>query len=439
VISTNNPPTDKTRGRCEPGSWRRHCTAGPRTLPAFLREKDLATTFRRSRVTRFVSAIVLGAFLLSPSLGTAQTIGGQLSTLLTEQRPGTPVFVPDPVAAAATFNTVAGLFAIELSTLPTAASSGGFVYRLNPSLGIVERASDGFGPFFTERLLRNSRGQSSVGLNYQFASFGSLQGANLRSGSFPTNAARSAGSAQPFSIDTLALELEAQTTTLFATYGITDRLAVGGTMPFMNVRFSGTRVRTTNGVSTLQSSQSGSATGIGDVNVQARYALVGDSVRGFSVGGDLKLATGKEENLLGAGDTAARAIGIGSWEEGQLAVYGNAGFGVGGASKEVFWNGAATIALTPRITVVGEVMGRWLADLSLVQDVYEPHPQVVGIETMRWLPAERGIHTTFLATGAKWNFGGSWLLSTNLLFRVTDAGLRARVTPAVSIDYAFDR
>jgi hypothetical protein len=29
-------------------------------------------------------------------------------------------------------------------------------------------------------------------------------------------------------------------------------------------------------------------------------------------------------------------------------------------------------------------------------------------------------------------------LNTNLLIRVTDAGLRARVTPAVSIDYAFE-
>jgi len=153
----------------------------------------------------------------------------------------------------------------------------------------------------------------------------------------------------------------------------------------------------------------------------------------------VKLPTGKEEDLLGSGETGARAIGIGSWEEGQLALYANGGVGVGGASKEVFWSGAATIAVTPRITVAGEVMGRWLADLSLVQDVYEPHPQMLGVETMRWLPAERGIHTTFLSAGAKWNFGGSWLLSTNLLIRVTDAGLRSRVTPAVSIDYAFER
>jgi hypothetical protein len=60
-----------------------------------------------------------------------------------------------------------------------------------------------------------------------------------------------------------------------------------------------------------------------------------------------------------------------------------------------------------------------------------------GVETMRWLTAGRGFTTTLVASGAKWNVSGSWLLNTNLLIRVTDGGLRARVTPAVSLDYDF--
>ena len=84
-------------------------------------------------------------------------------------------------------------------------------------------------------------------------------------------------------------------------------------------------------------------------------------------------------------------------------------------------------------------MGRRLSELNHVRDVYQPHPTVAGVETMRWLPTDPGIHTTFLVTGAKWNVAASWLLNTNVLIRLTDAGLRARVTPAFSIDYAFDR
>jgi len=343
------------------------------------------------------------------------------------------------VAADITRDTVAGLFTVELATLPVSASSGGFVYRLNRDLGLIERASDGFGPFFTERVLRNSRGQLSVGMSYQFARFSSLQGADLRSGTFPTNAARVTGASQPFSVDRLELELDSRTTTPFASYGVTDRFAVGLSVPISTVRFSGRRMRTVNAASALQSSQSGSATGLGDVTVNARYMLAGTGLRGVSVGGDVRFPTGSQQDLLGAGDMAGRVIGIGTWEEGHLGVHLNGGAGVGGISRELFWGAATTVAPTPRVTIVGEVTGRWLAELSHVSDVYQAHATQPGVETMRWLPADPGIHTIFLVAGAKWNLATSWLLNTNLLIRATDAGLRARVTPAISLDYAFER
>lgn len=385
-----------------------------------------------------VSFLICSLFaVLNPSAH-AQSIGAQLSALLTEQR-AVSDFVPDVEAANETFATVAGLFGVELATLPVSASSGGFVYRLNRDLGLVERASDGFGPFFTERVLRNSRGQVSLGISYQYARFSSLQGADLREGTFPTNAARFSGSGQPFSVDTLDLEMESRTTTPFATYGVTDRLAVGLAVPIATVRFSGVRNRTYNGATALQSSQAGSATGLGDMTVNARYMVVGTGLRGASVGADVRFPTGRAEDLLGAGDTTTRFLGIGTWEEGHLAVNVNGGFGFGGLSDEVFWGAATTLAPNPRVTIVGEVMGRWLSELSRVSDVYQPHPLLPGVETMRWLSLDPGIHTTFVVTGAKWNVGGTWLLNTNLLIRLTDAGLRARVTPAISLDYAFER
>jgi len=135
-----------------------------------------------------MSACVLFVLLLTAPSANAQSIVGQLGTLLTEQR-SAPVFVPDVQAAVATATTVAGLFSTELSNLPLA-SSGGFVYRLDPGLGVVSRVSDALGPFFTERVLRNSKGQWSVGLSFQGSEFSSLQGADLESGTFPTNAAR---------------------------------------------------------------------------------------------------------------------------------------------------------------------------------------------------------------------------------------------------------
>ena len=383
--------------------------------------------------------VLLLSFVTQTLPAHAQSLVGQLGTLLTEQRGSTPTLIPDLAAATATATTVAGLFSVELSTLPLASSSGGFVYRLDPTLGVVSRTSDAFGPFFTERVLQNSRGQSSVGLSFQVSEFSSLQGADLQTGSFPTNAARRVGETTPFSVDSLDLELRSASATFFTSYGITDRLTISGIVPIERVTFSGQRFRTTNGVTSLQSSQSGSAAGLGDVAIQGRYLLAGSPLRGMALGSDLRLPTGREEDLLGSGHTSARALAIGSWEEGALAMHANGGLGFGGASREYFWSGAATVAAAPRLTLVGEVMGRRLAELSLVQDVYQPHPLMPGVDTMRWLPVERGVHSTFFVTGAKWNVASSWLVNANLLVRVTDAGLRARVTPAISIDYSFEQ
>jgi len=390
----------------------------------------------RHPVVVVVALALLLVIAVPPVSG--QTIVSQLSTLLTEQRPSA-TFVPDPAAAAATLATVAGLFAIELTNLPVTGSAGGFVYEFRRDLGLYARASNEFGPFFTERTGRNGRGQTSIGFGYQTTSFDSLQGADLTVGTFPTNAARNTGAVDPFSIDTLQLELTAQTITPFVSHGITDRLAVGVMVPIATVRFSGTRMRTVRGTPSLQSIQSGSATGVGDVIVNGRYIVAGRGARAIAVGSDLRLPTGREAELLGTADAAVRFLGLGSWEEETLSFHVNGGFGLGGVSREAFWRTAFTAAATSRLTLVGELMGHYLSELGHVRDVYQPHPVLRGVETMRWLPGDRGIHTLFVVTGARWNVASSWLVSGNLLMRVTDAGLRDAVTPGISLDYTFER
>jgi hypothetical protein len=381
--------------------------------------------------------VLLGVFSASRAHAQASVAAG-VSALLTEQTPPPAGYVRDLDAARATFGTVAGLFAIELTSLPVASSSGGFVYRFSPTLGTVERASDSFGPLFTERALRNGRRQLSFGLTYQFATFKTLQGADLTAGTFPTNAARFANALQPFSVDTLSLDLEVRTTTVFGSYGATDRLDVGVVVPFSHLQFAGQRTNTFQGTSTLQSSRSGGASGLGDVAVTGRYRLTGDTATGIAVGSDLRLPTGSAEDLLGAGKTAWRLMGIGSWERQYLAVDVNGGFALGGVSREAFWAGALTVTAHPRVSLIGELIGRRFSNLTSVEDVYQPHPVLAGVETMRWLPTGGGLHNAYLVTGAKVNLTGSWLLKGSLLTRLTDAGLRARVTPSIAVDYAME-
>jgi hypothetical protein len=390
----------------------------------------------RSACLGVLAALCLATFPATAQAQSTQSVGAGLSALLTEQTPPPAGYVRDVAAAQATFGTVATLFQLELTSIPVASSSGGFVYRFSRSLGTMERASDSFGPLFTDRALRNGRGQVSFGLNYQFANFKSLQGADLTGGTFPTNTARFASVLQPFSVDTLALEMDVKTVTGFASYGITDRLDVGIIAPVTRLHFSGTRVNTFEGTSTLQSAQAVSATGLGDLTANARFRLTGGTGSGLAVGTDLRMPTGRDEDLLGTGKTAFRVLGIGSLERGRFALDGNAGYGGGGVSREGFWNGALTFTATPRLSLVGELVGRRFSNLTRVEAVYQPHPVLAGIETMRWLPTGGGLYTSYLSTGGKLNLYGSLLLKANVLTRLTDTGLRARFTPSIAIDYA---
>jgi hypothetical protein len=80
-----------------------------------------------------------------------------------------------------------------------------------------------------------------------------------------------------------------------------------------------------------------------------------------------------------------------------------------------------------------------VADLHTLDPVYQPHPTVPGVETMRWLPEGDSVQQALLVTGAKWNVGRSYMLNASLLIRLTDSGLTARVVPSVTLDYTFQR
>src|SRR5207245_70258 len=67
-------------------------------------------------------------------------------------------------------------------------SSGAFVYQLNPELGTVERSTQSFGPFFVERASTAGRGETSFAVTFQHLRFTSLDGHNLRDGTFVTTA-----------------------------------------------------------------------------------------------------------------------------------------------------------------------------------------------------------------------------------------------------------
>ena len=360
-----------------------------------------------------------------------------ISFLVTNQFVRTGFPDKDQAAAAATRDTIARALLVNLASAPIATSSSGFVYRLDPELGTMTRVSESFGTFFVERAATGGRGRLSLGASATTASYDQLDGLHLRDGTLVTTGNQFTDEAAPFEIEALTLRIRTSTLTMFGSYGVTDRLEIGGAVPLVRLPLEGSRTDVYRGETFVQASGSADASGIADVAIRAKYALVNRREGAFGVAAEWRLPTGSAEDLLGAGRSAVRLLALGSVEGTRVSVHGNAGIVRGGVSDELTGSGAITVALSPRVTASGETLFRRLSDLHSIVSVSQPHPTIIGVETLRLLPGDHAAMLSSLVTGVKWNVTGTFVLSGQVQWRLGHDGLTAAWAPSVSFDYLF--
>jgi hypothetical protein len=377
--------------------------------------------------------------LLSATPARAQTVSDVLTFLVTNQSVATDNIDRDREAALATSETISRALRANLATLPVATSSGAFVYRLNPALGTVERATQSFGPFFIERALTAGRRQASVGMSYQHLRFTSLDGRSLRDGSLVTTANQFTDEAAPFDVDQLSLNIDASVATLYGNVGASDRVEVGFAVPFVALLLDGSRVNTYRGRTFTQATASAHATGLADVVVRTKYTLFADSAGGLATAVDVRLPTGRRDDLLGSGSAALKFSGIGSIDGRRASAHANAGISVGGLTKELSYGAAVTYAATGRVSVIGELLGRWLDSPGHIVPVFAPHPRLNGVQTGRLTPDVSTLLIMTVVPGFKWNLTNTWVLAGNVAVPLTRGGLTAPFTPFIGLDYAIGR
>ena len=382
----------------------------------------------------FAIAVVL--LIAARAAEAQQSISDVLSFLVTNRTIPTDDFVRDEQAAIATRDTISKLLVLELATLPSS-SGGGFSYRLDPALGTVIRASDSFGPLFTERSLLAGQGRASFGISYSSIMFDSIDGRNLRDGTLVSTASVFRGDTVPFDIETVSLRIRTDTMTLNGTVGITDSLDVSAGIPFIRLTLQGDRVDTYRGRQLLQASGSASAYGLGDVMLRTRYNVFRNGASGIAIGGEVRLPTGKEEDLLGAGRFSFTPRFIGSYEQERIGVHGEVGYTFWGVSEALGWAGAVTAVAAPRVTIVGELLGRRLSGVGRLVETTLPHPRLAGVDTIRLTSSGESADHISMVAGFKWNIASTWLLTANVLRPLTDVGLNARWVPSVTFDYWF--
>jgi len=378
-------------------------------------------------------------FACVPNLSYAQNQSANevLSFLLTTQALPTGDFVKDQQAAAATRDTLARALLVELSAVPLTTSSGGFNYRFNQSLGTLERVTRGFGPFFVDRATTAGAGQASISATFRYSRFETLDGRNLRDGSLVTSSNKFRDEAAPFDVETLALNIETRTFTLFGNYGLTDRIDLGIAIPVVQLSMSGQRVNTYRGATLLQARGQVDAIGLADIPLRSKVRLGQIGAMNVATDVEVRFPTGDPDSLNGSGRYAFTGAVIGSAGEGAIEGHLNAGFTVGGASDQLTLAAAAEATLGDRVTFSGETLIRRVDRLRAIHDVSEPHPSISGVNTLRLLPAGGATTTMSAVAGMRWNVTGTWLVNSYIVVPITDGGLHARPTPAFSIDYSF--
>jgi len=385
--------------------------------------------------------VVLIAFAVVASatpVAAQQTVSEVLSFLLTNRSIPTGDFVQDARAAAATRDTISTFLLVELATLPVTSSASAFTYRLDRNLGTVVRSSDSFGPFLIERSLTSGLLRGSLALSYQSASFDTIDERNLTDGTLVATASRLRGDTQPFDVEAVSLDIHTNTVTLLGNIGVTDRLDISAALPFVSLSLNGRRVDTYRGTELVQAIASSSASGPGDFLIRGKYNVLRRTGSGLAIGGEARLPTGNEQNLLGTGEASIKPRFIASLERDRVAVHGDIGYAFGGLSDELVYGGAITVLGTPRLTFVGEIAGRRLSSASRLTETTESHPTLVGVDTIRLTSVEGAAGRMVGLIGVKWNIAATLLLSANVVRPLTSAGLNARWISTFALDYSFE-
>jgi hypothetical protein len=339
------------------------------------------------------------------------------------------------------------LMMMQLSTFPLGSSAGGFTYAFDESLGTFRRASSSFGPSFAERAMTIGRRKLNVGITYQHTPYKTFEGLNLGDGSIkfylrhqeccspgggggggggggPVQRPNGTRLSPPFEGDLIeaALSLKATTDTVavFGNYGLTDRWDVGLVVPLVRVDLDAAVEATILRLATASSPlthtfdpgnpqatrkvfrESGTATGLGDVLLRTKYRVATFGGGGLAGAVDIRLPTGDRKNLLGAG-TQVKMLVIASGTTGRLAPHVNLGYtavrgsvgGVGLLSQlggaeplpdEFNYAGGLEFIAGPRLTVVGDVVGRTLRDagrLVLTSKSFE-YQGATAVQTARF-------------------------------------------------------
>jgi len=433
-------------------------------------------------------AILLGALIALASPATVGAQDGKLAFLIPNLYGPSGLIVnseallPDGSTHSAHFNSAFQAeftqfnisLASQLASVPLPSPASGFTYELDPALGVFKRSTQSFGPILAERAETIGKKKVSLGFNYQYFTFDTIEGVDL--GNVPavfTHDNAAPGGRADVVTTSNAIDLKVGQFTAFLSYGLADGVDISAAVPFVKVDLGVVSQATVQRIGTASSpathffrdpsapgtfgttktfSQSGSASGIGDVVGRLKGRLVKSGATGVAVGVDVRFPTGDEQDLLGSGAWGVKPFAVLSVSQKVLSPHLNVGFQWNGKSvlagdvrtgvkkslpNQILYDAGVDIGVTPRITLALDVLGRRVLKSPRLQtETFHALQGGLTFPSIHFIQ-DADFNVTTGAAGVKVNAGGKLLLDFNVLFKLDNAGLRDKVTPLVGFEYSF--
>lgn len=348
------------------------------------------------------------------------------------------------------------------SSVPIGATSSGATFSIVNGLPV--RTSTSAGPIFAERSQTLGRGRFYVSASVTNIGFSTLNGVpldNLQL-NFAHQDVGNPGLGDPqFENDIvrikMALRLDLLVAAFSATYGLTDNVDIGVAVPFTRASMAGTSVAqidpfgpnplhffggtSADPILRAVASVNATAAGLGDVVGRVKINLGQGARYGAAVLGEVRLATGDEEDLLGSGATSARAVGVFAAQYGDFSLHGNGGYLI---NTGEFQNDAllATVGFD-------NLMAPWATlAVSMISEWRVGEEKVTLPEPIRILfPFERTIESTSIpsrredrfdaSVGMKFALKGGAVLMINGTAPLRKAGLQPDFIWTTGMEFSF--
>ncbi len=384
-------------------------------------------------------------------------------------------FIPASTASNASVITfITDAISGSVANLPIGSTSGGETFRFVAGLPVPTSTSSG--PIFAERAQTLGRGRILAGVSRSGFRFSTLRGVDVRdinlvfthqNVDFPGCATIFAGDCTKMGVPAfendvinfkLSLDLNVRVTSVYLTYGLTDRFDFGVVIPVVQTQFQGNSQAdivpfggttaahffagtTADPVLSASRHTEGSATGLGDVALRMKANFRDTPTTSFAFLVDARFPTGSSKDELGSGAFAGRGVAVFTSHYGDFSPHANVGYLFRAGARQ---NDAVlgTVGFDQRMSHLVTMAADLVSELQ-VADSKLQLPQPVHYDA----PFNRTIQVTDIPDNRDDIVNGSFgfklvpaksvTLVLNTLFPLNRGGLRADLIYTAGLEYNF--